>query len=414
MNINYKGHTFDFLIHDQPEHVSSAIAENGEWEPALSDLWYNHINAGDLVIDIGANLGWYTKLANLKGATCIAIEPEPNNFTLLQKNCDENNEFYNICAGKDTTDIKLKLSKDNNFGDHRTSIDGDITCKQNTIDNIVGDRANKIRAIKIDTQGWEPNIILGAINTLKNVSDDCLLIIEYWPYGLHQNNFSQTAYDDLFNIFKSKPIYYPSSKLDYDLVKHDPHQHRDIVLYKKDKLKINIGAGRRRFDGFVNCDYSDLFNPEYIFDLEKDIWPFEDNSVDEVYAHHVLEHMGEGYFHCLQELYRVCKADAIVDIRVPHYKNENQFHDPTHRRFITVIGLTLFDQEYNLAGPSTSSKLGLQFGVNFKIISESHTLNQGHPRLNELKEKTDQEIAVYAHDKVNVYCETHIVMRVVK
>jgi hypothetical protein len=179
-------------------------------------------------------------------------------------------------------------------------------------------------------------------------------------------------------------------------------------------MKINIGAGGTRFNGFVNCDYSDLFNPEYIFDLEKDTWPFEDNSVDEVYAHHVMEHMGEGYFYCLQELYRVCKADAIIDIKVPHYRNENQFHDPTHRRFITMRGLALFDQEYNLAGPSTSSKLGLQFGVNFKVISEQHDLNQEYQHFNELEEKTPEEIAIYAQDKVNIYNETHIIMRVIK
>jgi len=179
-------------------------------------------------------------------------------------------------------------------------------------------------------------------------------------------------------------------------------------------MKINIGSGGTRFDGFVNCDCSNLFNPEYVFDMEKDTWPFEDNSVDEVYAHHVLEHLGEGYFHCLQELYRVCKADAIIDVKVPHYRNENQAHDPTHRRLITMRGLALFDQEYNLAGPSTSSKLGLQFGVNFKILSESSDLNQEHHQFNELKEKSDQEIAEYAFDKVNVYNETHIVMRVIK
>ena len=179
-------------------------------------------------------------------------------------------------------------------------------------------------------------------------------------------------------------------------------------------MKINIGAGSTQYDGFVNCDYSNLFNPEYVFDLEKDTWPFEDNSVDEVYAHHVLEHLGEGYFHCLQELYRVCKADAIIDIIVPHYRNENQFHDPTHRRFITVIGLILFDQEFNRSGPPASSKLGLQFGVNFKTIRFHHSLNPEHHHFNELQQQPDKQIALYAFDKVNVYEETHIVMRVVK
>jgi predicted SAM-dependent methyltransferase len=47
-------------------------------------------------------------------------------------------------------------------------------------------------------------------------------------------------------------------------------------------MKINIGAGSTNYPGFLNCDYSDIFNPEYVFDLERDVFPFEDNSVDEV------------------------------------------------------------------------------------------------------------------------------------
>lgn len=231
ITINYKHHNFILHTRDESDVYFSNHLINGEiWEPPLTDIWYDHINTGDLVLDVGANLGWYTKIANLKGAKSIAFEPHIGNYEILSRNCFDTNELYNICAGNSTQDVMLQLSN-TNFGDNRTSPTGDIVCKQNTIDNIVGDRASQIRAIKIDTQGWEPNIIAGAVNTLNNVPNDCLIIIEYWPYSLHLNGFSSDAYNQLFEIFKSAPRYFPHN-INWEEVKLNEYIHCDLVLYK--------------------------------------------------------------------------------------------------------------------------------------------------------------------------------------
>lgn len=179
-------------------------------------------------------------------------------------------------------------------------------------------------------------------------------------------------------------------------------------------MKINIGAGDTRFDGFVNCDYSDLFNPDYIFDLEQDIFPFDNNSVSEVLAYHVLEHLGEGYFHCLKELYRVCADQAIIRVQVPHYRSENQLHDATHRRVITAHGLNLFNKELNTNSTDNASKLGLHFNVDFRVIDEVDTLNTKYHNYDRLKSKSVQEIKKFAYDKNNVYEETHVTLKVFK
>jgi hypothetical protein len=179
-------------------------------------------------------------------------------------------------------------------------------------------------------------------------------------------------------------------------------------------MKLNIGAGDKRYEGFTNCDHNNLFNPEYVFDLEKDKWPFEDNSVDEVIAYHILEHMGEGYFHCLKELYRVCKNNALIDIKVPHYKNEHQFYDPTHRRPITQVGFLLFSKRHNKESTDAGSKLGLMYDVDFEIISCEHTLNVWHPQYEHLSRFNRHDLDRFAFDKVNVYDETYIKLKVIK
>ena len=179
-------------------------------------------------------------------------------------------------------------------------------------------------------------------------------------------------------------------------------------------MKLNIGSGDTRFDGFVNCDYSDMFNPEYVFDLEKDNWPFKDDSVDEVIANHIFEHMGEGFFHCVMELYRVCKNDAIIRIQVPHYLNEHMHHDPTHRRSITPRTFILMDKEYNRRDAGAASKLGLQFNVDFVVIDESLDLNEHHPFYEKFKRMNKEQLYVYAYDKANVYSNQNITLKVRK
>lgn len=175
-------------------------------------------------------------------------------------------------------------------------------------------------------------------------------------------------------------------------------------------MKLNIGAGDTKYEGFLNCDYSDIFNPDYQFDIEKDVWPFKDNSVDEIIIHHVLEHLGEGYFHALQEMYRVCKPNAIIDIRVPHFKHQYMWHDPTHKRPITYYGLRLFSKKLNIEDNSPASKLGLHFNVDFEIIEHEEIIDDYRSN-NKIIERLPSEIK----DKLNdIYEETHIKWKVIK
>jgi len=73
-------------------------------------------------------------------------------------------------------------------------------------------------------------------------------------------------------------------------------------------MKLNLGCGEVKHDGYINVDKYDIFEPDVVQDLEKFPWAFEDNSVDEIIMHHVLEHLGqttEEYMNILAELHRI-------------------------------------------------------------------------------------------------------------
>ena len=180
-------------------------------------------------------------------------------------------------------------------------------------------------------------------------------------------------------------------------------------------MKLNIGAGDEKIDGFVSVDYDKNCNPDYCFDIEKDPWPFEDNYVDEVIAHHVLEHLGEGYFHVMQELYRVCKHGALIDILVPHHRHEYFADDPTHRRPITVAGMWLFSKKYNdvcKQSNARASRLGYYFGVDFEVVEYLEIPEDGY--IKQFTGHPVEQVSVYMREHNNIIVELQMKLVAIK
>lgn len=144
------------------------------------------------------------------------------------------------------------------------------------------------------------------------------------------------------------------------------------------KYKLNIGGGLKRPDGFTTIDMDPLCNADVTCDISKDTLPFEDNSVESVIAHHIFEHIGEGFFHLLKELYRVCEDGAIIDIEVPHHRHDEFYGDPTHCRPFTVETFRLFSKKYNywhMEHFGSSTGFGLKLDVDFEIVEYEQTFD---------------------------------------
>ncbi len=108
-------------------------------------------------------------------------------------------------------------------------------------------------------------------------------------------------------------------------------------------MKLHLGCGNDYKKGYINCDISPEVKYDKIVDLEKKL-PFEDDSVEEVLAEHVFEHV-KNFVEMMHELRRVCKKGAMIKIKVPFYSSCEQFSDPTHVRFFTPFSFDYFDSE---------------------------------------------------------------------
>jgi hypothetical protein len=136
-------------------------------------------------------------------------------------------------------------------------------------------------------------------------------------------------------------------------------------------LRLNLGCGMNRLDGFVNVDkYGE---PDLTHDLETFPWPWADDSVEEIVLTHVLEHLGRDpnvYIEIMKEMYRVCQDGATIRIVVPHFRHDYFYDDPTHVRAVTPLGLMLFSQRLNrewIARGAANSPLALFHGIDFEL-----------------------------------------------
>lgn len=140
-------------------------------------------------------------------------------------------------------------------------------------------------------------------------------------------------------------------------------------------MKLNLGCGAKRLDGWVNVDKYPALGPDVVHDLEVLPWPWADNSVSEVLLAHVLEHLGqqtEIFLGIMAELYRICRPGAVIHVVVPHPRHDDFINDPTHVRPITPEVMSLFDRRVNLEwqrSGAANSQLALALGVDFVLAN---------------------------------------------
>ena len=95
--------------------------------------------------------------------------------------------------------------------------------------------------------------------------------------------------------------------------------------------KLNLGCGDDIKKGYVNLDSIKLPGVDVVSDLNKKL-PFKDNTFEEVYCSHVLEHL-DSIDSPLEEIWRITKNGGRVIIKVPIFPSIYAVTDPTHKQF---------------------------------------------------------------------------------
>lgn len=122
----------------------------------------------------------------------------------------------------------------------------------------------------------------------------------------------------------------------------NPDVLRDLEADKG--LRLNLGAGKRPKPGFYSVDLLPLPGVDIVADLNAPLDALPDNSVEEIYSRHTLEHVAQ-FLPLLAEMHRVARPEARIELVVPHFSNPHGYSDPTHVRFFGLYSLFYFCDE---------------------------------------------------------------------
>lgn len=103
------------------------------------------------------------------------------------------------------------------------------------------------------------------------------------------------------------------------------------------EVYLDLGCGTRKKDSYyTGIDVHKYEGVDIVMDLRMAKLPFDDHSVDGVYASHFLEHLNfEENIFLFNEVYRILKVDKIFEIVVPHGMSYSGMADLSHKTFWT-------------------------------------------------------------------------------
>lgn len=165
--------------------------KNNDYQRKQRNIALSYVEEFDLAIDIGANIGFWTRDLCMKFQKVWAFEPSVENCEYFKKNVIANNYELERIALSDKQDKNVELyATSHSCGDLRLK-KSDNACVESYVDvkrlDDYIDKFQKVDFIKIDTQQSEREILLGAEKTLKKFSP--VLCVELPTRGLEELNY---------------------------------------------------------------------------------------------------------------------------------------------------------------------------------------------------------------------------------
>lgn len=127
------------------------------------------------------------------------------------------------------------------------------------------------------------------------------------------------------------------------------HGSIDELLKSKGGIRLDVGCGRNKQDGFVGIDKRPVPEADIVHDLEVFPWPLPDNSCLTIIASHIVEHIKPWLqIDLFNELWRILKMGGQLAVSVPYGNSSGYLQDPTHCSPFNATTFRYFDPTHRL------------------------------------------------------------------
>jgi FkbM family methyltransferase len=164
----------------------------GLWEPALSAWIQRSLRPGDVFVDVGANLGYFSLLAAravTDSGSVVAIEASPENARRLEENLERNNvrnvRIIRAAAAAEAGAVRLYRAPWNDAEDSivpNGGKDAAVDVPAGTLASLLSDdELGRARVIKIDVEGGELGVLRGLAPVAAQLRADAEIAVEAHP-----------------------------------------------------------------------------------------------------------------------------------------------------------------------------------------------------------------------------------------
>jgi len=92
-------------------------------------------------------------------------------------------------------------------------------------------------------------------------------------------------------------------------------------------MKLNLGCGDDIREGWINIDLAPGPGVDRVWNLEETPLPYEDGTIDEIFASHVIEHLYPHQWHeLIRDFHRMLRPGGRLEIRVPYGIGRHNSH----------------------------------------------------------------------------------------
>jgi SAM-dependent methyltransferase len=119
---------------------------------------------------------------------------------------------------------------------------------------------------------------------------------------------------------------------------------------------LDVGCGSAKTPGAVGLDVSPDTDADIVHDLDVRPYPIADASFDHILLQDVLEHVAEPIA-LFEELHRIARPGARIELRTPHFSSVLAYGDPTHRHYFSTLAIR------SLAEPRFAHYTAVRFRV---------------------------------------------------
>jgi SAM-dependent methyltransferase len=143
---------------------------------------------------------------------------------------------------------------------------------------------------------------------------------------------------------------------------------------------LDVGCGNAKTPGALGIDSNPGTQADVIHDLNVFPWPLETNTFDRVVCSHIVEHVAD-MIKFMEEVHRVSRAGAQIEIVTPHFSSRFSYTDPTHVRHLGLRSFDYFMAKRPLPHTLLTRAFETQFAVPDFYMRPLFHLTRAHLRL---------------------------------